>query len=345
MNIAVYASDHGYGHLTRQLGWIEKIDWSGKDKIFLINSNGVRLINNKKNFNIVCVSRPSDTGPAISDSSMDVDVIKTKQVLDKWNGKFDWLVKRECEWLQQYSIDKIISDISPIPFVAADKIGIPSLAVSSFTWYWIFSSILPDHPICQKLKNAYELATDAYRLPLSEDMSIFRNLKNISLIVRTKLNEPEFEFIKTKPTIFISMGYSVNPEINKIRINSKFDFILSSNLKKFSNNHLIIPSETTVVSSYIKKADFALIKTGYSLVAECINLKIPIIGVKRNLIEDEMVGKYISHLNIGEIINFCDLGNYDLGSFDYAKYRSNLMELGPMYDNSGWIEVEKWVKN
>ena len=47
-------------------------------------------------------------------------------------------IAAECERLASRDIGMIVGDIPPLAFEVAARLGVPSLAISNFTWDWIY---------------------------------------------------------------------------------------------------------------------------------------------------------------------------------------------------------------
>lgn len=160
MKIAVYATSHGFGHLSRQLGWIEQINWQPEDEIFIINKNATRIINNNLDINLNIIPRSTDVGPVFQNETFNIDVNKTEQSLNKWESEIEKLVNIEKDFLRKENIELVVTDISPIPLESSYEVSIPSIAISSFSWHWIYESILPEHTILDTLKTMYNTSSE-----------------------------------------------------------------------------------------------------------------------------------------------------------------------------------------
>jgi hypothetical protein len=95
-------------------------------------------------------------------------------------------LEREANWILQTGVDGIVSDITPFAFEAAGEAGIPSVAVSNFTWYDIYETYVPDYPAfqpyLQKIRRQYEMAVQLLELMPSTGMPYFRNRMKVPLV-------------------------------------------------------------------------------------------------------------------------------------------------------------------
>ncbi len=347
MNIAVYPSDHGYGHITRQLAWIEKIPSNWNINLILVNGNSKNLVDEKLSRKVTVINNQLNPGIIVESDSLKINIDATKKVLDGNTKKLDKKIETEKKFLLKNKIDLIISDISPIPFQASYELEITSLAVSSFTWDWIYEFILPGHPIIEKFKQMYQNANQAFVLPLGEEMKIFKKRKNIPLISRGISKRIVSNKTKRKNLkIFFSMGYSVFPKLNHLAQDDSISIISPHHLFKKENTYISIPKKCKNICKYMEFSDFAVVKTGYSSIAECINLKVPILGVKREGInEDTIIEKWIEKLGIGKAVSFKELDIDLLKTFEWEKYKKAYEKLPKRFENNGHEEIINWIQH
>ena len=346
MNIAVYATDHGLGHIARQLGWIERIYRHKGLSIFFINESGKKLISTELENKINFLHRKIDIGLISENKIFAPDIDATYRALEEYMDTIPVLLKAEKDFLTQSDIDLVISDISPIPFQAALDCGLPSLALSSFTWKWVYDDLIKGHPIIDIYEKMYQMASEAYVLPLGEDMRIFRKRTEIPLIAKVSDNNFSIKIRNpgNRKKVFFSMGYSIFPNIKHLTNENDLFTIMPEHLCSANECDVRIPATCKDLSRYVASSDFAVVKTGYSSVAECIALKKPIIGIRRTLInEDRIIGKWIERLGVGEVIDFDQLSVEYIRSFDFEKYKSAYEKLPKRLLNIGHKEVYKWI--
>ena len=331
MNVAVYCTDHGWGHVTRQLAWIEKQPWKKEDKVFLINSYARKLVEESSVPNLISVPRDTDPGLVTDHEKFSIDKEATLKLLQDYWKNVDLRILQEKEFLKRENIDLVISDIVPYPFEAASDLGIESLAISSFSWHWVYSDMFGNeaNEILDRMKEMYRKADMAYVLPLGEDMDIFPRRKKIPLIARIDLGEP-----REPEGVTISMGKSAFPSLEE-RLSPKYKYFIPEHLiKRDLPNVERIPGSVHNLEDYFRRSYFVIAKTGYSSVAECIALKKPILGIKRRgCIEDEYIGKAIERLGIGKAIFFEDLNLDIIENFDNLEFNKNYEIILNIYEN------------
>lgn len=347
MNIAVYPTDHGYGHVTRQFAWIKYILKENIHHLYIISKHAAKIIPSHPNLSII--PRSIDQGLISNPNKFCVDINGTKKLLNSTYKNIPSYLQTEQKFLQSHRINAIITDISPLPIQAAFNQNIPSLSVSSFTWTWVYKHIHPNHPIIPLYKQMYQHSSNAYVLPLGENLNVFPSSirKKIPLMANTNRYNKN---IQTKPKkkryVFISMGKSITPKLDEYLENKKIQFILPEHLVKHpKENHTLIPKHCINITSYLAYADYALIKTGYSSVAECIINHIPILGIKRTGInEDAYIGKWIDRLGVGKTINFDEITTTQIQEFPYESYQKKYDTLPKRMQNKGHVHILNWIK-
>ena len=200
----------------------------------------------------------------------------------------------------------------------------------------------PDHPILDEIKSMYRLATDAYVLPLTEEMDIFPRRKRIPLIARISKETVEMKVRKGKVLVFVSMGRSVAPRMKGLGPGFS---VIAPQGEYGIDVDVPIPPGTKNLTPFLRKADFAVVKTGYSLVSECICLRKPIIGIRRGeMIEDRFTGRTIEGLGIGKTIAFKDMAPGFMEAFDWKAHGKAYDRLDARYVNEGWRDVDAWLR-
>lgn len=309
--IIFYISDHGKGHATRSIAIIRELEKLNIE-IIIRNSNSIDFIQ-KSLPDVKLISGITDVGTTIKKDGVSIDLEDTISNVSSWINNMSNNVDKELEQFLKYEPDLIISDISTMPFHVAQKLKIPSIAISNFTW----SDIIKEMPSKQLsfLDESYSLADLAIQLPFCTPMKQFPKNKKVGIISRqSTLNKQDFKnHFKIRPSekcIFLSLGNSKN------KINCKID----SNIKILTNgvtlkntfNELQV-SDYTEQQNLVLGADLVICKCGYGLISECITMGTPFVYVyDSNHFEQMVIVKELQHRNIGMGISVNDLDELDL---------------------------------
>ena len=147
VNICFYISDYGYGHASRSIAIIRKLLSEYKDaKIYIKNSGAFDYIKNSlPHENIEVVKSKNDIGVIFRENSVIVDREQTRKMLIDWISSWDEFIKKEKQFCESHMIDLILSDITPQAFVVANELDIPGIAISNFTWHYIFYNLFREY--------------------------------------------------------------------------------------------------------------------------------------------------------------------------------------------------------
>ncbi|MCL0090051.1 hypothetical protein M1O54_06865 [Dehalococcoidia bacterium] len=313
-NICFYISDYGYGHASRDIAIIRKILNENKDVKMFVKTGGpfhfVRQSLPQKNVEVI--QTRNDIGVVFKENSVIVDIERTKEMLDAWIASWDVYIQSERVFCETHRIDLILSDIVPQPFIVADELNIPGIAISNFTWYYIFYNLFGEVAATERIKEAYECADIALVLPFNEEMNIFRKKKAINLVSR-EITMNRYDMRKKcgvsddELLVHVGVGKSLNPSFmrNMKPIEAPdVKFLVSSNADLPFKNVIRIPNNDTETQNYIGMCDLVVSKTGYGTVSEAVRAEIPMFLLKREgFTEDELIGGKIEEMGIGKFIS------------------------------------------
>ena len=141
--IVVYASSHGWGHNMRLVPIIDALfdynielvttapEWLIQTSLTRFRWHKVRIRNLK-----------TDPG-CVQASPFEIDSEKTVEAWRKTMAECDSLVKSEVELLKKRGrVRMIISDISFVGQLVAEKLGVPSVCVATFDWQFITKELM-----------------------------------------------------------------------------------------------------------------------------------------------------------------------------------------------------------
>lgn len=284
--ILYYITDHGLGHTTRSVAIIRELLKEGIE-VTIRNSNVNYL--NKSLPDVKTISGITDVGPVIEKNGISIDKKKTLKKIGKWIDSIHTISDNEHDLISKIKPDLILSDISAMPFFAAHRAQINSVAISNFSWV----DVLKGFPSTQieLLEEAYDLATLAIQLPLGLQMKPFRNKKQVGLVCKKPTNSRKFirEKLGLKDSdicVFINLGsyFTIRPKIaNNVKI-------ISTGAHVYSDNVMYI-EPWIEGQDLISASDLVLSKCGYGIISECLTNGIPFLYISDN---DHLEQKAIS---------------------------------------------------
>ena len=288
-----YITDHGKGHATRSVAIIRELQKENLE-IIVRNSNAVDFL--KKSLpNIQIIDGKTDEGTVIQNDGVSIDVEKSLPHLTSWINKLPTFANKESNFLDKQNPDLVISDISALPILAAQKANLLSMTISNFSWLDVLDFIHENEK--NQLRDFYNYAHLSIRLPLGTEMKHFHNLHNVGLVSRKseiskKLVRENLGIKNDELFVILALGSSEKTDIlnnsNKIRF-------ITLNTTLDSN----IPSQD--LSNYIEaqnlvhSADLVICKCGYGFVSECISSGTPFLYIYDNNHKEQ--SSIVSELN------------------------------------------------
>ena len=352
VSICYYISDYGFGHASRAIAIIRRILNKWKNvKIYVKTDYPSSFVEQSlPEKTVEVIKTRNDIGVIFEENSTTVDKESTEKIVNDWVSSWNEYIREEKKFCKRYSIDLILSDITPQSFIVADELGVPGVAISNFTWYYIFSYLFGKTEATESIKEAYRCADIALVLPFNEDMGIFKKKKEVSLVAR-KITADRSDLRRkhgiqdSELLIYIGVGRSFNPSFlrNLKEINNKnIKLLVSSNVKMPLKNIIRIPDAVTETQNYIAMCNLIVSKTGYSTVSEAIRARVPMFLFKRKgYKEDEIIGNKVEELGIGQQISgrsFLD-GDW-IGELDELdKYKAKFDYLDGRFRKDGTLEV------
>ncbi|WZL81135.1 hypothetical protein QBE53_15215 [Vallitaleaceae bacterium 9-2] len=290
--LAYYVSNTGFGHITRSLAIIEHIleasDYSiylacGKDqieysKVFLSNYSG------RVTYDVVT----TEVGTEIKPYTFEFDQAKTILAIDDFLQTFNQTVDEEVKRLESMNVVEVITDISILGIHVAKKLGVRVVGVSNYTFYQRYKKMGIDQELTQPFLDAYNQLDVFYELAYADDMSeITCPKEKVGLAVR-RVNRGSSNDFKTKfwPSCFLSIGQIAN--LGRINIDFQAGHVYATgNVEIDGNSHVVkLPRRIGHSQDYVAASSLAIIKPGWSAVAECLTSGVPFAVVDANAIED-----------------------------------------------------------
>jgi hypothetical protein len=168
--VVFYISGHGFGHASRLIEVINALGAARPDIRCLIRTSAARWLFDVT-LRVPAELRPvqTDTG-VVQRDSLHLDVEATTRAARQFYEGFETRASDEARFLRDCGATLVVGDIPPLAFEAAWAAGLPSIALSNFTWDWIYEAypeLLRDAPdVVPTIRRAYAHVTHALRLPM-----------------------------------------------------------------------------------------------------------------------------------------------------------------------------------
>jgi hypothetical protein len=337
-NICFYTSDYGYGHAARDIAVIRGLLKKIKAKIFVKTDYPYEFMKHSLPLSNV-LRRRNDIGVVYKykENGVSPDKEETERQLDAWVNSWENFIIEECEFCKANGIDLILSDITPQPFLIGESLKIPSIAISNFTWHYIFHNLLGKTESVSRLEEAYQAADAAIVLPFNEEMSLFKRRIEVPLVSREITRDRQYlrrehGILDDELLIYLGVGKSLSPSmLGNLRgiDHSGARFLTSGNSALPLENAIKIPTDDTETQDYLAMSDLVVSKTGYSTASESIRGNVPMLLFRREgYEEDKLVAGGIEKLRIGK-----EISEQEFLSGNWLDYINNLHNYKESYNS------------
>jgi hypothetical protein len=290
VSIVFYITGHGFGHASRQIEIINAVYASDPAARIVVRTSAPRWLFEKTLRGPADVqSAATDTG-AIQRGALEIDVPATVRDAAAFHADpaADARIDEEVRALKAVAASLVVGDIPPLAFAAAARAGVRSVAISNFTWDWIYEGYgeeLARAPwLIDRLRSWYAQADEAWVLPMAggfEGMKktatlpfVARHARHARADVRRRLGLPAGE-----PLMLISFGgYGAN-ELDPARASETLTaariIVTSASPNGYPPGTIGIDEDALYGSGLryedlVQAVDIVLTKPGYGIVSECI---------------------------------------------------------------------------
>lgn len=190
------------------------------------------------------------------------------------------LVAAEAASLRTAGVSLVAADIPAPAFAAAAAAGVPSVAISNFSWDWIYAGLAEKHPgyddVVAAVGSDYAQAGLLLRLPFYGDFPAFRRIEDLPLVAR-HTRRPAAEVRRT-------LGIAEGTRVGLISFGgfglNDFDsaplahlhgwiFLTEAGLGVEADNVRLIATDH-YYPDLVATADVVITKPGYGIVSEAI---------------------------------------------------------------------------
>lgn len=285
--IAYYISDYGFGHAARSIAIIrELLEKEPSYRVIICHSFAMDFLRNSLPYDQVSFRKiATDVGYFLKEGSLEPDKEKLAKEFDRFVEDWEKKILSEVPFFQLAKVDLIITDISPLPLESADRVGIPTIGISNFTWYTAYESLL-DQKRLEIWKSSYAKMSYFFLLAGNRE-SDWPCEKRLFPFFACKVQEDMVERIidqinptRKKTIIFFGLGMKIEGiEVESLPLweSDNCVFIVSSNVKVDRDNVFSIPIEETESQAYIAASDLVITKAGWGTISEAVVYNVPLL--------------------------------------------------------------------
>lgn len=316
--MAFYISDYGYGHASRSIALVRELVRQDEHlKIIVCHSYAWNFLHQSlQHPNIIFRKIQTDIGYVLKENSMMPDSIKMENKLESFIEDWELKVERERDFLFEHKVNLVISDISPLPFLPAKKLGVPSIGISNFTWSTAYQSLVKN-TLCREFNEAYSSMNAFFSLAGSNEPEWTMDKKEYGLYAR-ETNSEEVERIshllnpnQDKKIVFVGLGMKLETgfmENMPLWDSTYCMFVVSSNVEvKGKESVYTIPGDYLETQNFIAASDLVITKAGWGTVSEAVIANVPLLILARDSMkEDQNTLEFLQSNHLCQIIQWSD---------------------------------------
>jgi UDP-N-acetylglucosamine transferase subunit ALG13 len=297
----------------------------------------------------------NDFGFVLHTNSIELDLLEMDRKYDQFLDRIEDYVEQETRFLQYTGVNLVISDISPLPFMAAKNAVLPSIGISNFTWYTAYQDIFANEKL-QILYNAYNQMD--YFIPLCgayepkwkkkvySPMGYFcREMNQVRVDrIRQQINKSGDQFL-----VYFGLGMKIGMnDLSDLQLwNSEgCVFVVSGNTPITGRNIYKIPSDETETQDYIAACDMIISKPGWGTVSEAVQSRTPLLILERNhMREDQATKEYLVEMGWAQSVTWSELGRFLITDLVKQEMRERAKRICPVENNMVLEQITNIIWN
>jgi L-arabinokinase len=182
-----YVSGHGFGHASRDIEVINHLVAADPNLRILVRTTVPRWLFDRTvrcgRAAVEYRTLECDTG-IVQVDSLHLDAVDSLRRARAFMATFEARVASEAAFLQTERAALAVADIPPLGPAAARRAGIPCIALSNFTWDWIYAAYPDSADLVAAIGEAYAQTPLALRLPMHGGFATFPRIEDIPFIAR-----------------------------------------------------------------------------------------------------------------------------------------------------------------
>lgn len=287
-HILFYISGHGFGHAARSAEIVNALyRLDAGVRVTLRTSVPDWFLNASMTAPVDIVQGEVDTG-IVQPDSLSIDEDETARQAARFYSTFTARVAEEVQHIARLRPTLVAADIPPLAFAAAADTGVPAVAISNFTWDWIYSLYPQFEPLAPGVmalvERAQSRATHALRLPFSGGFATMRSVEDIPLVARIARASREdtrarLHLPDDRPLVLASFGGHGGAVPLELAASPEFLLVAtdyeardqrpdSPDIRIVSARELRDTGLT--YTDLLAACDLAATKLGYGIVSECV---------------------------------------------------------------------------
>jgi len=284
-----YISGHGFGHAARAIQVVNAIARREPSVRIVLRTSVPEW------FLRASLEAPADILPVVTDpgvvqpDSLSIDEDETARRAAAFYRDFETRIGGEAQVIRALDPAIVLGDIPPLAFAAAGAAGVPSIAISNFTWDWIyegfpgFDALAPG--VRRTIAEGNAQASLALRLPFFGGFASVTRIEDMPLVARRATvagdeTRRRLRLPSDRPVVLATFGgHGGNVPLADAAGNGSFllvatDYEVGQEAPPHPNLRVVSAGELRAASltytDLLAAADVVATKLGYGIVSECI---------------------------------------------------------------------------
>ncbi len=315
-------SGHGFGHAAQVVPVLNALGRLVPDtRVLLRTTVPATFFKDRLSIPWETSSVQQDIG-CIQQGPMTIDVEATWREHHRFHSTWHERLQTEVDAMRAGAPVLILADTPYLALAAGKHIGIPTVALVSFTWDLILSeyqapSSIDHQGLLESIRRAYTQADLALRIAPAPPLTIFKQLIDVGPIAEPahSARKQLIEFLKLPPgerTVLIGFGgiqldslpFDTLESLTGYRF--LFDGSVPANSKRFISTKSLPFSFKTLMAS----VDVVMTKPGYGTLVEAVTLQTPMVYVRRyNFGDEQSLVDYLQRYGRGVELSHPDFIN------------------------------------
>jgi len=287
VNVVVYISGHGLGHLAQTAPAITAL-YDRLDDISLKLRTAIpeSLLKRRLKVPFEVNDDPVDVGFVMA-NALDIDREATRHAYDEFHKDFALRVSREARWLDDLATDLVITNISHLGAAAAHAVEIKSVGLCSLNWADLYLSYFGRDEIYSRMRDAYA-SLDRFCCPTP-------SMAMPSLANRVSIGSIAVAGIDRRHELNASLGLDRDTTLGLVTPGGLDFDIDPARWRVPEGSFWIMPDSLTAADrmcgidnldvsflDVLASVDVVVGKPGYGMVTECVAAGKPMLYVRRN---------------------------------------------------------------
>ncbi|MDR4464418.1 MAG: hypothetical protein MRJ66_09160 [Nitrospira sp.] len=315
-------SGHGYGHAAQVVPVLNALGRLVPDiRVLLRTTVPATFFKDRLSIPWETSSVQQDIG-CIQQGPLTIDVEATWLEHHRFHSTWHERLQTEVTAMRAGAPALVLADTPYLALAAGKHIGIPTVALVSFTWDLILSeyqapSSIDHQGLIESIRRAYTQADLALRIAPAPPLTIFKQLIDVGPIAEPahSARKQLIEFLKLPPgerTVLIGFGgiqldslpFDTLESLTGYRF--LFDGSVPANSKRFISTKSLPFSFKTLMAS----VDVVMTKPGYGTLVEAVTLQTPMVYVRRyNFGDEQSLVDYLQRYGRGVELSHPDFIN------------------------------------